>query len=424
MVLTKDAATKADPGWHADERCQGFALWVKPNGHRVWCLDYRVNGRQRRMTLGRLESMPPVEAAKAALKHRVAINNGRDPLADREAARRAEQANVTLTTFFERYMDEHAKTSKKPRSIEDDRKMFDTNIKQPLGRLRVPDITGQDIARLHRQITARPAPILANRAVALLSSMMTQAERWGVRPLNSNPCKFVQRNPEKKTHRFLTREQLVALGAALGVSERCKDKAADEYEQPVMLAVIRVLLLTGMRKGEALGLRWEDVNIDAGVVDLPDSKTGRKLVTLNAPARQLLAGLPRTSQYVFPGRHRGKPLVGVNHAWLRIRKRAGLDGVRLHDLRHSYASTAAGLGASLPVIGALLGHTVPATTARYAGLADDPRRAAAEAVGKQLEALLTPKRADRNSYEGGNFHPVGEEATAAVVPMRRKRRAR
>ena len=201
------------------------------------------------------------------------------------------------------------------------------------------------------------------------------------------------------------REQLLALGAALAESERCTDKQADEYEQPAMLAAVRVLLFTGMRRGEVLNLKWADVNLDAGVLDLPDSKTGRKLVTLNAPARQVLAALPRTSEYVFPGRAPRKPLVGLPHAWGRIRKRAGLEGVRLHDLRHSYASTAAGLGASLPVIGALLGHTVPQTTQRYAGLADDPRRAAAEAVGKELAALLSPK-----------------PSKTAVVPMRRRRR--
>ena len=200
----------------------------------------------------------------------------------------------------------------------------------------------------------------------------------------------------------------MALGAVLTETERCRDPKADIYEQPTMIAAIRLLLFSGMRRGEVLGLKWADVNLGAGVIDLPDSKTGRKLVTLNAPALQLLSALPRTSEYVFPGRHAGKPLVGLPHAWLRIRTRAGLDGVRLHDLRHSYASTAAGLGASLPVIGALLGHTVAQTTQRYAGIANDPRREAAEAVGRQLASLLSPS----------------EEKPAAVVPMQKRRRRR
>jgi len=358
------------------------------------------------MTLGRAETLPADEAVKLARKHRVAIDGGRDPLAEKEAARRADAANVSLQTFFERWVDEYATAKKKPRSIADDRWMFENYVKTPLGRHRVPDLTQHDVGRLHRQITAKPAPILANRVKALLSSMMTQAEKWGLRPPHSNPCRWVEANPERKTHRFLTSEQLGALGAALAQSERAAH-GTREHESPTILAAVRFLLFTGCRKGEALGLRWDDVNLEAGVLDLPDSKTGRKLVTLNAPARQLLDALPHVSEFVFPGRRKGKPLVGIGHAWSRIRGRAGLPGVRLHDLRHSFGSAAAGLGASLPVIGALLGHSVPQTTARYAGLADDPRRVAAEAVGKQLAALLEPKA-----------------AAASVVPMRAKRRAR
>lgn len=405
MVTTKKQVAAAEPGWYPDERCQGFALWVKPNGIRRWVLDYRVNGRQRRLTLGRADTLPADEALKLARKHRVAVDSGRDPLAEREQARKTDAANITLTDFFEQYLAQYATLKKKPRSVKDDTWMFETNIKPMLGRLRVPAITHQDAARLHREITLRPAPTLANRAIALLSTMMTCAERWELRPVHSNPCRFVDRNPERKTHRFLTREQLMALGKTLTESERCKDKRAEEYERPIMLAVIRMLVFTGCRRSEILTLKWSAVNLEAGILDLPDSKTGRKLVTLNAPAAQLLAAQPRTSEYVFPGRAAGKPLVGIGHVWERIRKRAGLENVRLHDLRHSYGSTAAGLGASLPVIGALLGHTVAQTTQRYAGLADNPRRTAAEAVGKQLAALLSP-----------------EPSAANVVAMRKRRR--
>jgi integrase len=404
MVTTKKQIAAAEVGWYPDERCQGLALWVKPGGRKVWVLDYRINGRQRRITLGRADVLIADEAVKLARKHRVAIDHGRDPLAEKDAARKADAANITLTAFFERYLSEYAETKKKPRSIADDRWMFENYLKPTLGRARVADITHDQAARLHREITKRPAPTLANRVLALLSTLMNLAERWAARPQHSNPCRHIERNPEKKTHRFLTREQLVRLGEVLAETERAKP-TAQTYEQPIMLAAIRLLLFTGMRRGEVLNLRWDDVNLDAGVIDLPDSKTGRKLVTLNAPARQVLAALPRKREYVFPGRAAGKPLVGIGHVWERIRKRAGLEGVRLHDLRHSYASTAAGLGASLPVIGALLGHTVPSTTQRYAGLGDDPRRAAAEAVGKQLASLLSPV-----------------EKPVAVVPMKGRRR--
>ena len=406
MVTTKKQIAAAEPGWYPDARCQGLALWVKPTGRRVWVLDYRVNGRQRRLTLGRAETLPADEALKLARRHRVNVDHGHDPLAEREAARRADAANVTLTTFFDKYLHEYATLKKKPRSVADDRWMFERNIKQPLGRLRVPDITQHDAARLHRQLTARPAPILANRAIALLSTMMSLAERWGMRSPNSNPCQFVERNPEHKTHRFLTSAQLLALGATLTESEKAS-KDADEYEHPFIIAALRLLVLTGCRKSEVLTLKWADVDLERGWLDLPTSKTGRKLITLNAPAMQLLANLPRSSEYVFPGRSAGKPLVGIGHVWERIRTRAGLTGVRLHDLRHSFASTAAGLGASLPIIGALLGHTTAQTTSRYAGLADDPRRVAAERIGERLQSLLNPPT-----------------KSADVVPMRQKRRRR
>lgn len=392
MLTTKKQIEKAAPGWYADERCQGLALLVKPDGRRRWVLDYRSGGRQRRMTLGDASGLPASEALRIARRHRVAIDQGKDPLAEKEEARRADAANVTLTTFFKRYIEEYATGKKKPRSVKDDEWMFDTNIKDALGRIRVAELTEADVARLHRQITKRPAPILANRMLALMSTMMTCAERWHMRPPHSNPCRYVVRNREKKAHRFLSGEQLAALGKTLAEIEKA-DKAAEEYELPSVIAAIRLLLFTGCRRGEILELKWSDVDLENGLLDLPESKTGRKTIVLNAPARQVLTELEKqkTGEYVVTGRYKDKPLVGLPHAWIRIRRRAGLDGVRLHDLRHSYASTGAGLGASLPVIGALLGHTVAQTTARYAGVAADPRREAAERIGKRLESLLSPQ---------------------------------
>ena len=395
MKITAAMIRDAQPGWHPDERCPGLALLVKSTGRRVWCLDYRVNGRQRRLTLGRADVLLPGEAIKQAIKHRAAIDGGADPLALKEAARRAEEANITLTALFPRYLDEYAAVKKKPRSVAGDKWMFETVIKGSLGRLRVSDISDEDVARFHRKVSksgtrGKPAPILANRAVALLSCVMSLAEKWKLRPNNSNPCQHVDKNTEHERHRFLSGEQLMALGKVLAESERA-EPGTEEHEAPLMIAAIRLLLFTGCRKSEVLELRWSAVNFELGVLTLAESKTGAKVVTLNAPARQLLAGLPQTSEYVFPGKRAGKPLVGIGHVWERIRARAGLQGVRLHDLRHSFGSTAAGLGASLPIIGSLLGHSQAQTTARYAGVARDPRREAAEAVGKRLEGLLTPK---------------------------------
>jgi integrase len=402
MVATKALGI----GWHPRDEVPGLALWVKSNGARRWVLDYRFHGRQRRLTLGHGDVMRPAEAVKLARKHRVAIDSGHDPLAERDAARKAEAANVTLEEFWTRYLEEHATLKKQPRTLRDNLEWWARDLKPVLGRTRLGDITPEDAAALHRRITRRGAPVMANRVIALLAAMLSRAEKWGLRPPQSNPCRGIDRNPERKAHRFLSSEQLLALGAALTAAERAPADSA-EHESAQVVTAIRLLLFTGCRRGEVLNLQWEHVNLERGLLDLPTSKTGRKVVVLNAPAMQLLASLPRTSAYVLPSRDPSKPMVNISKAWGHIRTRAGLDGVRLHDLRHSFASTAAGLGASLPIIGSLLGHTVPATTARYAGIAADPRREAAEAVGKRLASLLSPV-----------------EKPAAVVPMRKRRSRR
>jgi integrase len=399
------AAAPVGVTWQPD--IPGLLLRVRPSGRRAWALDYWFAGRHRLITIG---DVPPEAARKIAEKHRVAIAHGRDPLAEKDFARKATEAAVTLSTFFERYLSDYASGAKKPRSVAEDARLFHYTIEPKLGRVRVPDLDDDAVRAFHQGL--RATPIVANRALALLSKMMNLAEAWGLRPKFSSPTRYVQKYPERKAHRFLSSEQLTSLGRTLAEIEKLPKGHADA-ELPSVIAAVRLLLFTGCRRGEVLGLKWDAVNLDANVLDLPDSKTGRKVIVLNAPARAVLDTLAKQRKagaaYVIHGRWPHKPLVGLPHAWLRIRARAGLDGVRLHDLRHSYASTAAGLGASLPVIGALLGHTQPQTTARYAGLSVDPRREAAERVGERLDALLNPP-----------------EKPAAVVPLsgRRKKAAR
>jgi integrase len=290
-TMTKQQVAAAGVGWHPQPGCQGFALWVKPSGPAVWVLDFRFHGRQRRLTIGRADAMPPDKALKLARQHRVAIDSGHDPLAERDRARVAEAANVTLAQFWTRYLEEHARLTKKPRTLRDNEEWWRRDLKPALGTTRLGDLTPEDVAALHRRITRRGAPIMANRVVALLSAMMTRAEKWGLRAAHSNPCRHIDRNPERKVHRFLTSQQLLALGAALTAAERARAGSAD-HESPAMVAVIRLLLFTGMRRGEVLTLHWADVNLDAGLIDLPDSKTGRKVIMLNAAARQVLHPLP------------------------------------------------------------------------------------------------------------------------------------
>jgi integrase len=212
-----------------------------------------------------------------------------------------------------------------------------------------------------------------------------------LRPRNSNPVKGLERYPEEKRERFLSREELARLGAALS------DEGVIDRHSPFALAAIGLLLLTGMRRNEALRLRWPEVDLERGLLLLRDSKTGKKAIILGEHAVQLLAELPRTSsEWVFPGAKPGCPLEGIRKAWASVTKAAGLKGVRIHDLRHTFASYSAGAGASLPMIGTLLGQSQAATTQRYAHLAQDPVRDIANRAGELIAravglTALSPK---------------------------------
>jgi integrase len=244
-----------------------------------------------------------------------------------------------------------------------------------------PDaITAADVARLHHALGDKP--LAANRVLALISVMFNLAESWGLRAPGSNPCRHLKRYPERKRERFLGADEIQRLGAAL--------VEAQGGEHPSALAAIRLLLLTGARKSEILTLKWEHVDLERYALRLPDSKTGAKVIALGGAAAALLARLDRRdgNPYVCWGNSAGGHFIGLQHVWQRIRRRAQLPEVRLHDARHTYASFGAAAGMGLPVLGALLGHKQPVTTARYAHLANDPLRAAADRIAGEIAAAL------------------------------------
>lgn len=251
-----------------------------------------------------------------------------------------------------------------------------------LGKRKVVSISTKDVADLHHEL--RSKPFQANRLLALLSKMLNLAEAWGLRPLHSNPCSHVERYREPKRERFLSPAELTKLGEALAEVE---DNGS---EDPAAILAIRLLLLTGARRNEILTLRWEHVDLDNGLLKLPDSKTGPKSVPLGPAAVALLAALPRVeaNPYVAPGRRSGDRFKGLHRPWARIRERAGLPDLRLHDIRHSFVAVGIAANLGLPVLGSILGHKHPATTARYAHLADDPRRAAASRISQEIAANL------------------------------------
>lgn len=358
---------------------RGLGLRVHPSGRKTFVLKYRTRNRRRRqLVIGDFGTLTLTQARRRARRELVKIGDGEDPLSERRQAARVE----TVAQLAERYLERHAVPKKKPKSVDEDRRNLKLHILPRLGRLPVAELDRREVGDLHHAM--RATPYVANRVLALLSKMLTLAEKWGLRPDGSNPCRHVERFREQRRERYLSAAELKSLSGALAAAEE------EGKLGPHAIAAVRLLLLTGCRLREILELRWEDVDLDARLIRLPDSKTGAKLVYLNDPAVEILAAIPRTKGfvYVIEGRSPTAPRVTLHKPWCRIRSLAGLEDVRLHDLRHTHAAVGAGLGLSLPMIGKLLGHTQPSTTARYAHLAADPMHAAADRIGAELAAVM------------------------------------
>lgn len=364
-----------------DYDLSGFGLKVTPLGRKVYLVQYRLcgrKGRTRRVTVGTHGVLTPEQARTQAKRLLGEVAAGRDPAADRDKAK----GQKTLGAVLDQYMQEHVQAKLKKATIEEYRRLVRLYIKPHLQRRMIVEVSRSDIERLHHYL--RDKPYQANRVLALMSALFNWAEKHALRPDGSNPCRHIQRYREQKRERFLSHYELAELGKALAQADK------EENCSPWVLAAVRLLALTGARLSEILTLRWDYVSLEHGLLLLPDSKTGKKAIHLNAPAVTLLVGLPRIegNPYVICGEKPGHHLVNLEKPWRRLRKAAGLEDVRLHDLRHSFASVAAMGGMSLPLIGALLGHGKPSTTARYAHLANDPIKAASEVVGRRIAGAL------------------------------------
>jgi integrase len=377
-----------------DDRTPGFGVKITPAGGRIYVLKYRADGAQRWLVLGRHGDVTLDQARTKAIKLRGVVADGKDPARIRDE----HTTEPTLEELADRYLAEYAEPHKKPRSVEEDRRNLKLHVRPELGALKVSAVARQDVLKLHHKMRATPGA--ANRVQALLSKMFGLAEEWGIRPENSNPCRRIKKFEERSRERFLTTEELQRLGGTLEAAER-------EGEHPSGIGIIRLLLFTGCRLSEILTLQWLFVDTERSCLRLPDSKTGAKVVRLGAPALDLLSGLPRfASPFVFPSARRATTspdglrrvgaghFVGIERIWQRVRARAGLEDVRLHDLRHTFASWSVMGGATLHMTGALLGHRQAGTTMRYAHLAEDPVQAAAERVaGTIAEALGSSRKA-------------------------------
>lgn len=364
-----------------DRDLHGFGLKVTPAGSKVYLVQYRLGGRKgrtRRVTIGQRGELTPTAARAEAKRLLGEIAAGRDPAEEHDKTR----AGKSLAVVLEQFMAEHVRPKLKARTAGEYQRTARLHILPRLGRRPIGELKRQDIAKLHHELASKPYQ--ANRTLALLSKFFGWAEKHGLRSDGSNPCRHVEKYREGRRERFLNQAELARLGDALREVEQ------DKGCSPWVIAAIRLLTFTGARRNEILTLRWEHVSAEHECLMLPDSKTGRKAIHLNAPALALLQTIPRLegNPHVICGEKAGRHLVNLEQPWRRIRAAAKLDDVRLHDLRHSFASVAAAGGQSLVVIGKMLGHSQPATTARYAHLADDPVKAASNAVGSYIAAAM------------------------------------
>ena len=362
--------------WDTD--LPGFGVRVRGSGRKYYIVQYRADGRVRRITLGRHGAVPPETARRRAMAAIAEAKGGGDPAAARDERRKA----VTMTQLGERFLEEYVPNHCKPSTAYEYGRSVKFFIDPRIGRRKVRDIKRSDIAELHHEL--RDTPYQANRTLGVLSKMFTQAEVWGLRPDGSNPCLHVKRYKEEKRERFLNAEEFSRLGQVLD------EILHDGSETRSAVVAFRLLMLTGCRLSEIQKLRWEHVDLDAGELRLPDTKTGGRAVPLAPSAVRLLQSLPRddNNPWVIAGKKPGSHLTDLQHPWRRIRARAGLDDARIHDLRHSFASRALALGEGLPMIGKLLGHTQVQTTARYAHLARDTVKASAARIGDSIDGDL------------------------------------
>jgi integrase len=384
-----------------DTEVPGFGCKVTPKGRRVYVLQFKRNGRDQRVTLGRhgVELTPELARLESVrLRGQLAAGDAPTP------GRRRANGDLTIAELGTRYLDEYATQHKKPSGVAQDRRNLHNHVNPLLGGVLVRDVDRTAVERVMREIAlgrtakdektkrqgrriVRGGEIVANRVHALLSKMFALAEDWKLRPPASNPCRRAKRYAEHKVERFLSSDELARLGVALSRLEEARSKpAAGDKRMTQPFAAIRLLVLTGCRVGEVLSLRWKDVDYERRSLFLKDSKTGAKAVILSQASLELLRSLPRraASDFVFPGSHPGKPMVTLRKPWVQLCAAANLEGVRLHDLRHSFASIGAANGLSLPIIGKLLGHSQPMTTARYAHLAASPLHHAVDAIADTI----------------------------------------
>lgn len=384
----------------------GFGLRVFPSGKRSYIFQYRAHGRTRKYSIGLHGAWTVEQARKKAEALRHEVNQGRDPSAERKALAR----DISVADLCDAYLKDGC-DAKKPSTLATDRGRIERHIKPVLGHLRVKSMTSQDVegfmnavivgktavtvkTKRHGLARVRGGKGTAARTMGLLGAIFAYAVKADLRA--DNPVHGIRKPKDKHRERFLTREELRRLGCVL-------DNADILHINPNAVPVIKLLLLTGCRKSEVLSLQWSEVDFDHSYLLLHDSKTGPRKVTLPTEGVAIIKNQPHISEnpYVFASTSRRGHFVGLQKAWEVIRTEAGLEGVRIHDLRHSFASILAEAGTSLHVISTLLGHRDLRTTQIYAHLVDEARQQATEQAAATITANWTSTDAKTRSEESG-----------------------
>ncbi len=370
--ISKTLVDRLKPGDEVtDISLPGFTVRCRKKS-TSYSVKISINGRAKRFTIGN-HGLPwtPDTARKEAMKIKS------DPI----AALKETEKIPTIFQAAAEYKEDHLKNLK-PGPRRDYTTLLDKHIVPFSPEKLVMEFNRQEAIKLHKSLSNTPR--WANYALTVLSSFMSWCEDFGYRPENSNPCKNIKRFKENKRQRYLSSDEFTLIGAALSHLEQ-KGKISI-----YAAAAIRLLIFTGARSAEILKLNHANISYDKKMLFLSDSKTGEKTIKLNEPAIEILRALPRqiNSDYVIIGQRTGKHMVNISKPWKLVCKTAGVEDCRLHDLRHSYASVLASQGVSLLLIGKLLGHSNPQTTARYAHLVDDVVTAANDQLGEELGIVL------------------------------------
>jgi integrase len=395
-MVDEAAAADGKPLLLWDGELRGFGLRVMPSGVKSFIADYRVGGRQQQQTIGRYGVLTLEQARERARKILAKVADGKDPRAEE---RQADAARMNVAELAELYLAEGPadKPNKKASSWVTDHSNIERHIKPLLGKRLIIELTQSEIAKFQADVAAgknkadvktrnRGRAIVeggrgtAARSLAVLGATLQFAVNRKLIP--ANPAKGVPLLKLKPKEKFLSESEIA------GLADTVTNMETELALSGTAATAIRLLLLTGCRKSEILSLRWEWVDAERGCLRLPDSKTGAKVVPLASAALEVLNGLPRKSEYVLPAGKGQGHYTGLQKDWERVRERAGLSSVRIHDMRHSFASFAIAGGVSLYIIGRVLGHKQARTTEGYAHLGDDPLRHAANLTADRIAAAM------------------------------------